>query len=779
MHPFPIDTLKEEILKCLDEVDFLVIKSTPGSGKTTRVPLFLSEKYKKKIYILEPRKLAAKLASEFVAKNKGERPGKSVGHIFKYEKMATPETQIIFLTEGTFLRILASDPELSDCDAIILDEFHERHYYTDIAFSFLHKIKEKNKNLKVIIMSATINLSELDNVLLGRVKTLELNETKHKLQIEHLPNNTLILKDPLERKVYNALSEVIKKPGHVLIFLPGMAEIRRCEEIIKNNFDCEVVVLHSEVAGINIDDSFYDLSFKRVILSTNIAESSVTIPGVRSVIDSGLHKISRINPVTRLPIVELRKISQSSAIQRANRAGREADGYALRLYAEQDYQNRDLFDVPEINRSDLSELIITSADLFKAPLHEFTFVAPLKESEVKRSQDFLYQLGFLEKGLPTTLAHKLSSLPFHPRISKILHEASLCHQKTFFQVVSFLAELLEPKNPSRFRNLANAFFKPKENAPHADLEKIILFGHVDQISKLRDGHKLIHPSGEVYSISTNLTNTIDPSHDLWLILDLDNRNEVTKLLPIEEEWLYDLPHFPIEETERADFNAETLKLTVERITHIGAIVLSKEKIASSNLSEESLTFVMKKLMGPFREKLKEESFKRLEVLEKYTSRKIADFDFEPWFKIQIPYLLNDGHYTLDTVLGFYVTDLFHFLIDDGSFDLEEDLPLFLKLHDKRKVPIHYDATNGIHCESYIQDFYGLKNAPSILKGKEKIKVHLLGPHKRALQVTTDLGSFWDKAYKELYSELKRDYPRHYWPLSPKDAEPILLLKNVK
>lgn len=779
MHPFPIDTLKDDILKSLDEVDFLVIKSTPGSGKTTRVPLFLSEKYKKKIYILEPRKLAAKLASQFVAKNKGEQPGKSVGHIFKYEKMATDETQVIFLTEGTFLRILASDPTLEDCDVVILDEFHERHYYTDIAFSFLHKIKEKNKNLKVIIMSATINLAELDNALVGRVKTLELNETKHKLHIDHLPNNTLVLKDPLERKVYNALSEVIKRPGHVLIFLPGMYEIRKCEEIVKNNFDCEVVILHSEVAGINIDESFYDLSHKRVILSTNIAESSVTIPGVRSVIDSGLHKISRINPITRLPMVELRKISQSSAVQRANRAGREADGYALRLYAEQDFQGRDLFDVPEINRSDLSELIITSADLFKAPLNDFTFVAPLKETEVKKSEDFLTQIGFLENKLPTPLAHKLSRLPFNPRVSKILYEASLCGSDTYNQVIHFLAELLEPKNTNRFKSLAKNYFRPKDNGEHADLEKIILFGYVDQISKLREGHKLIHSSGEVYAISPSISNNVDPSHELWIILDLDNRNEVTRLLPIEEEWLYDLPLFPIEESERIDFNPETLKLNVERVTHIGAIVLAKEKITNSELSDESIHFVMKKLSPLFKEKLKENTFTRLEILEKYTAAKIADFDFESWFKNQVPYLLSDSNYTLDTVLGFYVNDLFQFLNEEGAYDLEEDLPLFLKLHDKRKVPIHYDATNGIHCESYIQDFYGLKSVPSILKGKEKIKVHLLGPHKRALQVTTDLGSFWDKAYKELYAELKRDYPRHYWPLSPKEALPILLMKNVK
>lgn len=778
-HTFPIDSLKDEILTSLDQVDFLIIKSTPGSGKTTRVPLFLSEKYQKKIYILEPRKLAAKLASQFVAKNKGEAPGQSVGHIFKYEKMASEATQTIFLTEGTFLRILASDPELKDCDVVILDEFHERHYYTDIAFSFLHKIKEHNKNLKVIIMSATINLTELDATLSGRVKTIELNETRHQLQIEHLPNNTLVLKEPLERKVFNALSEIIKRPGHVLIFLPGMAEIRKCEEIISQRFDCEIVILHGELSGINIDDSFYDLDKKRVILSTNIAESSVTIPGVRSVIDSGLHKISRINPITRLPMLELRKISQSSAIQRANRAGREADGYALRLYAELDFQSRDLFDVPEINRSDLSELIITSADLFKTPLESFTFVAPLKESEIKKSRDYLTQIGFLENGLPSDLAHKLSRLPFHPRISKILHEASKANNETFNGVLHFLAEFLEPKNPARFKSLAKTFFKANDKGEAVDLEKILLFGYVDQISKLQGSQKLIHSSGEVYQLSPLVTRDVDPSHDLWIILDLDNRNEVTKLLAIEEEWLYDLPVFPIEESEKIDFNPENLKLSIERVAHIGAIVVSKEKVANSELSNSTLDFVGRKLAPLFKEKLNEESFKRLEILEKYTANKIAQFDFHSWFKNQIPYVLSDSSYTLDKVLEFYVADVFTFLNSEMEFDLEEDLPLFLKLHDKRKVPIHYDASNGIHCESYIQDFYGLKNAPSILKGKEKIKIHLLGPHKRALQVTMDLGSFWDKTYKELFAELKRDYPRHYWPLNPQDALPILLLKNVK
>jgi ATP-dependent helicase HrpB len=778
MHSFPIDSVKHEIFSALDSVDILIIKSTPGSGKTTRVPLFLSEKYKKKIYILEPRRLAAKLASHFVAKSRGEVPGQSVGHIFKYEKIANENTQIIFLTEGTFLRILASDPELNDCDVIILDEFHERHYYTDVALSFLLKIKETRKNLKIIIMSATINLSELDNLLQGKAKTIELNESKFNLEMNYLPNDTLVLKDPLERKVYNALLKATERVGHILIFLPGMFEIRKCEELLVNNFDYEVVILHGEVSGVVIDDSFYNLEAKKIILSTNIAESSVTIPGVRTVIDSGLHKISKLNPITRLPTIELKKISQSSAIQRANRASREDHGMAYRLYSEFDYQNRDKFDVPEINRVDLSELIISTSDIFKTDIEDFTFLAPLKDSEINKAKSYLEQIGLFLDGKPTPLSNRLSRFPFHPRISKILDEASKGNERTFNNVVNYLAELIEPKSTYRFKSLVKSFFRAQVAGQAIELEKLMLYGYIDQLAKLKD-HKLVHMNGEVYAISPKIADTIDPNHPLWIILDLDNRNQVTRLLSIEEEWLYDLPFFPIEETEKVDFSLESFKLVIERIYRIGAIVLSKEKLSNTELSDNTIEFVKKKLIPVFKAKLSENSFQRLYILEKYSLKKINDYNFDDWFKSQIPYLLSDSQYNLDVILEAYVKEIFNFLNSDLTFDLEKDLPLNLQLHDKRKVIINYDPSNGIHCESYIQDFYGLTVVPSILKGNEKMKIHLLGPHKRALQVTQDINSFWDKAYKNLYGELKRDYPRHYWPLDPKEAEPILLLKNVK
>ena len=778
MLSFPIDSLKNQILSSLDEVDFLVIKSTPGSGKTTRVPLFLKEKYNKKIYILEPRKLAAKLASGYVAKSLGEAPGQSVGHIFKYEKMTSDKTQIIFLTEGTFLRILASDSSLSDCDVIILDEFHERHYHTDVALSFLLKIKETNPYLKIIIMSATINLSELDNLLLGRAKTIELNESKYNLKIDYLPNNTLILKEPIERKVYNALSEIFEREGHILIFLAGMFEIKKCEEIIKNNFDCEIIILHGDVAGIDINDEYYDLQKKKVILSTNIAESSVTIPGVRSVIDTGLHKMSKLNPITRLPIIELRKISQSSAIQRANRASRESDGHAFRLYSEFDYLGREAFDIPEINRIDLSELIITTSDIFNSPIESLTFLAPLKESEVLKSKKYLEEIGLLKNGVHTEISKKLSKIPFHPRIAKILDEASKASDLSFNIVINYLAELVEPKGVHRFKLLAKKFFRSNPNGVDTDFEKIVLFGYIDQIAKLK-GQRLTHINGETYGVSPKISRDIDPNHSLWIILDLDNRNLVTKMLPIEEDWLYDLPCFPIEDSKKIDFDTLNFKLSIEQVSKIGAIVLSKEKLTKTKNTSDVVEYVAKKMTPIFLNKLDSSSFKRLQILEKYTEEKIKDFDLSSWFLTQVEYLLDDNTYDLETIFKAYILEIFNYLNTENVYDLDRDLPLVLQLNDKRKVEIHYDLSNGIHCASYVQDFYGLEKVPTILRGLEKIKIHLLGPHKRALQVTMDLMSFWDKTYKELYAELKREYPRHHWPINPKSAVPILLLKNVK
>ncbi len=783
MHSFPIDKIKNEILDSLESFDFLLIESTPGSGKTTRVPLFLREIFHNKILILEPRKLAASLASKFVAESIGENVGESVGHIFRFENKTSAKTKIIYLTEGTFIRIMNDNPTLDGVDVVILDEFHERHHQTDTALAYLLKLKEKRESLKIVIMSATIDLSELEKLLGPRSKVIKLDERKFQLEIKYLPNNTLVLKESLEKKVLNAINEVSHIKGNYLVFLAGMAEIKRCEEMLKKHFDADIIVLHSEVRGLSFDSTFYQYEKKRFILSTNIAESSVTIPGVTVVIDAGFHKQSRVNPVSRLPIVETRKISQSSAIQRANRAARESNGLAYRLYSEMDYQSRSKFDQPEILRIDLSEFYLTTLGLFDCSIENLKFLNPLDKKEIELSAQHLRDIEFIAKNNLTEMGNLAVKTPFPPRISRILFEAQKYSNETFNLVSQYMAQLIEPRNMNHcLTNILKFFSCLNKEAKNEEIEKIILFGFVDQIARYKNG-KFFHRNGEVFQIDETLKETMDTQHDLWILLDLGNNQYISRALPIEVDWLYDLPVFPFEENIIVDYDPVKNKILEQSNLKIGSIVLEESKKIQLSLNDQSREAMLKNLL-PLMQTQKETSqyFQRLYFLEKYVSRSVDDFKIHDWLGTQLDFILMKDFGSKEKMTESLIEDLsqeiFREVNVDGTFQLERDLPLFLQLHDKRSVAITYDKVNGIHVESYLQDFFGLESTPKILQGKEKLTIHLLGPHKRALQITQDLNSFWSNTYKTMVSELKREYPRHYWPDTPAKAKPILLLRNV-
>ena len=784
MASFPIDKIKNEILSSLESFDFLLIESTPGSGKTTRIPLFLRELFKNKILILEPRKLAASLASTFVAESIGESVGESVGHIFRFENRTSAKTKIIYLTEGTFIRMLNDNPTLDDVDVVVLDEFHERHHQTDTALAYLLKLKKKRDSLKIIIMSATIDLSDLENFLGARSKIIKLDERKYQLEIKYLPNNTLVLKESLENKVLNAVNEVINIKGNILIFLSGMKEIKLCEEMLRRNFDADIIVLHSEVKGLKFDSSFYQFEKKRFILSTNIAESSVTIPGVTIVIDSGFHKQSRVNPVSRLSIVETKKISQSSAIQRANRAARDSDGLAFRLYSEMDYQTRLKFDRPEILRIDLSELYLNTLGMFNCSINALYFLNQLDKKEIDQSAQHLHDIEFIAKNALTKMGTYAAKTPFPPRISRVLIEAQKFNIETFNEVAYFVARLIEPKNFNHcLANIFKYFSCLNKDAKKEELEKIILFGFVDQVARYKNG-KFFHRNGEIFQVDESLKETMDTQHDLWILLDLGNNQFVTRALPIEMDWLYDLPVFPFEENTIVEYDFLKNKIVEQNILKIGSIIIEDHKKYQHNLNDLSKQAMMK-ILYPIIDSQKEISqhFQRLYVLEKYVIKKIEEFNVREWLWAQFDFLLMKKFDSKEQMISILIEELsqeiFQSLNDGGAFHLDRDLPLFLQLHDKRSVSITYDKVNGIYVESYLQDFFGLESTPKILQGKEKLTIHLLGPHKRALQVTKDLNSFWSNIYKSMIAELKREYPRHYWPDIPEKAKPILLLRNVK
>lgn len=788
LYPLPIDALKAQVLDQFAQNSNLILKASPGSGKTTRLPLFLLPVVQKKIYILEPRRLAAKLAAIQVARELGENIGESVGYIFRYESVYSDKTRIFFLTEGTFLKILSQNKNLNDVNLVILDEFHERHLSTDASLAFLTKLqKESRPDLKLMVMSATIDTEPLENYLksFGTTSMLELNAARFPLEQKFLPNTTSVIQAPLAKKVLNAFLEVMEQniEGDFLVFLPGMREIRDCFTLLSPQceyYDINCLILHGDLDSKEQDLVLVPHQKRKCILSTNIAESSVTIPGIRIVIDSGLQRESSYNFYSGLPELKVTKISKAQAVQRAGRANREGPGHCYRLYAELDFEQRPYFHRPEIEKSDLSELYLLCLSLFHFPLDKLEWLQSPPANALKNAHDLLYVLNAVSSaGDITSVGAQLLKYPLHPRLARVLSEAQSSTPEVYRAVTKSLADILDEKNLERFYKLL-AFNQFKAGAPEKSLEEIFLKGFPDRVAKSR-GEKYIDVilmNGETLKISPAISHEFDSKHDLWIVMDLNNKGEVTHCLPIEEEWLYDLEPFPLVEETKYLWDERKHAVTQSTQTLIGKILLSEEK-NSPRESNDEIKKILKNIATAFIQELHHsQEYERLLTLNRLLSNKGVDHMENSVLDLFFHDHLAFADDEKKELSYSFFSELKELIDPENIYNLENDFPLFIQLTDKRKIPIHYDRSKDPWIESYIQDFYGLTKTPQLAKGKLALTLQLLGPHKRAIQVTQDLASFWSKTYPSMLKELSREYPRHYWPENPAVAKPILLKRQV-
>lgn len=788
LYPLPIDALKKQVLDQFDKVSNIVLKASPGSGKTTRLPLFLLPVVQKKIYILEPRRLAAKLAAIQVARELGEKIGESVGYVFRYESVYSEKTRIFFLTEGTFLKIFSQNKNLLDVDLVILDEFHERHLSTDASLSFLTKLqKETRPDLKLMVMSATIDTAPLEDYLksFGTTAMLELSAARFPLEQNFLPNTTSIIQASLAKKVLNCFLEIIEKniEGDILVFLPGMKEIKECFNLLSpqcEHYDINCLILHGDLDSKEQDLVLVPHKKRKCILSTNIAESSVTIPGIRIVVDSGLQRESSYNFFSGLPELKITKISKAQAIQRAGRANREGAGACFRLYAELDFEQRPYFHRPEIEKSDLSELYLLCLSLFHFPLEDLKWLQAPPANALSSAHDLLYALNAISPSQDiTTIGSKLLQYPLHPRLARILVEAQASTQPTYRAVLNALADFLDEKNRERFYKLLfyNQF---KADAKELSLEEIFLKGFPDRVAKSR-GDKyfdVIMANGETLKISSTIAHDFDSRHDLWIVMDLDNKGEVIHCMPIEEAWLYDLEPFPLKDETKYIWDEKKHAVVETSQTLIGKIVLSEEKRLPKKSNEAIKAILRNEARSCIKEFQHSQELERLLTVNRLLSNNevnhLENIVLNEFFQDHLSFGEDEKK-----ELSFYFFDALKKYIDpENVYSLETDFPLFVQLTDKRKIPIHYDRSKDPWIESYIQDFYGLTKTPVLAKGKLLLTLQLLGPHKRAIQVTQDLASFWSKTYPGMLKELSREYPRHYWPDNPASAKPILLKRQV-
>jgi len=429
MIPLPIDPLLPEICAALKSAPCLVLEAPPGAGKTTRVPRALLDvgfAERGEILVLEPRRLAARMAARRVAEELGEEVGKTVGYTMRFEDQSSAATRVRFVTEGTLTRRLLSNRDLAGVSVVLLDEFHERHLDGDVALSMLRRLQLGGRpDLKLIVMSATLDADKVATFL-DDAPRVRSEGRLFEVSVEHLSESD---DRPLESQLASAVRRLCEEgpEGDILVFLPGALEIRRAMEAcapLAKKADLRVLPLHGALSPAEQDRAVRPADRRKVILSTNVAETSVTIDGVVAVIDSGLARVMTHSPWSGLPTLRLSKISRASATQRAGRAGRTRPGRCLRLYTKGDYLSRPAFEAAEIARADLCETVLELlsagvSDPTRFPWFEAPPVAALEAAEA-----LLLRLGAIDEGRRvTSTGRRMLRFPVHPRLGRMIVEA--------------------------------------------------------------------------------------------------------------------------------------------------------------------------------------------------------------------------------------------------------------------------------------------------------------------------------------------------------------------
>lgn len=798
----PIDSSLKKIVSLLENENTLILEAAPGAGKTTRVPpAFLKATFiqNKKIFVIEPRRLAAKLAATRVAEELGEKIGKTVGYRFRFESQGTSETKIWFLTEGLFIRHLLSDPTLSDVGIVIIDEFHERHLHGDSALAILRALQaEIRKDLRVLIMSATLDSIALKETLKCEVVSVEGRA---------YPVETIYLDREhqyLDARVVSALRWIAQGEneceGDILVFLPGALEIRKCIDSaaeIAREHGWDLFPLYADLSRDDQERALKVSDRRRVIFSTNIAESSVTIPGIRIVIDTGLSRQASYSWWAGLPSLQTKSISRASAIQRAGRAGRTAPGKCIRLYSKNDFETRRPFDVPEIMRADLSQIILEHSQLkerISLPSFEsLPWFEPPTQGSSESAQKLLYQLGALDqKGNLTETGRNLLKISAHPRVARIVLEGAgtksihsvvaaavyLSEEKTkgLQNIVEALAEY-EPRGLSKryFDDLLSQSKKLgmeglREMPPSSKgiLEKFLLAGFPDRVGKLE---------GSKYFLSEGGTVSIPASHSEYVLV-LDAREsgarsqaQVSLYCDIQPEWLFDSEPTRISEEEIVSWDEKREKASVVSQIRYGELILTESTVDSRHC--EAVARELVKRVGAigwekvFDAERVNQWMNRVHFLIRENSKNnvvIADNDIRKAIESAC---LENGFSSIAELKSIALTDYLAAHVDPSILgDLNRFAPESIVLARGRKVTIHYEADRPPWIESRLQDFFGMEQGPSINQGQTKLVLHLLAPNYRAVQVTTDLAGFWKRIYPDLRKELGRRYPRHSWPENP-------------
>ena len=770
-NPLPVDAILPEILDSLKLHPNLVIVAAPGAGKTTRVPPALLGLVRGDVVVLEPRRIAARLAARRVASELGETVGETVGYQIRFEESIGPQTRLRFVTEGILTRRLLSDTHLQGVAAVVLDEFHERHLESDLALALLKRLQRTRRDLLVVVMSATLDADPVAQFL-GGCPIVRSEGKLFDLAIKHLPYSP----EPLEVQVQNAV-ELLVDSGHsgdTLVFLPGSVEIRRamraCGDVARRA-GALVLPLHGSLPPNEQDRALSPASQRKLILATNVAESSITVEGVTAVIDSGLARFAAYSPWSGLATLHVGRVSKASAKQRAGRAGRTAPGRVLRLYTEEDYSRRPEQDAPEILRSDLSQLCLELRAMGIAHVSDIAWLDAPAEVAVERAESLLDRLGARGE-----MAQRLARYPLPPRLSRILVEAveRSVGEHGCVAVALLGAGVRAEKNDllaamdaqldrrvlqhvAQLRRIARISGKKK----HDDVALLmsVLSGFPDRVARLRAGKQVLLSTGGSAELEGE-----SPRYEFMVAVDAEDRKE--KPLPlirmtarIEPEWLIDL--FP---DHVKDQSSVVWNRLAERVDAVSALLYDELMIQESRGAVPDPQAAAE-LLAQKAQEAGIERFVDVDDLNEFLGR----VEFAGLAVPDIPQALRELCVGLRSFaeLKKAAVDLVSVLEQKiGARRFRELAPESIRLQKGRQTKVHYERGKPPWIASRLQDFFGMHDTPRIGPERTPLVVHLLAPNQRAVQTTTDLAGFWERLYPEVRRELMRRYPRHAWPERP-------------
>ena len=767
----PVDAILPEIIDSLKRRSNLVIEAPPGAGKTTRVPPALLEMVSGEVVVLEPRRIAARLAARRVAWEMGEQAGETVGYQVRFDEVVGPRTRLRFVTEGVLTRRMLSNPSLQGVGAVVLDEFHERHLESDLALALLKRLQKTRPEMRIVVMSATLEADPVARYL-DDCPILRSEGRLFPLAIRHLPYSP----QPLGAQVSDAVRLLIDEghSGDTLVFLPGVAEIRRamreCEAVARRS-GLLMLPLHGDLTPAEQDRAVAPAAQRKLILATNVAESSVTVEGVSAVIDSGLARFATYSPWTGLPTLHVGRVSKASAKQRAGRAGRTGPGRVLRLYTEQDYLLRPEHEAPEIVRSDLSQLCLALRAQGIPHISEIDWLDAPPAAAVESAEVLLDR--FHATG---DMAQRLARYPLPPRLARILVEAierGVGHdgcvaaallgagaQSDKNDLLSAIESAHDPRTLQHIEQLRRIARPPRQK--HHDDEALlmsILTGFPDRVARRRTDNQVLLSNGASAEIVGE-----PPGYEFMVAVDAEDRKD--KRLPlirmtarIEPEWLIDLFPDHVREQSSVEWNRAG-----ERVEAVNALLYDELTIQESRGAMPDAEGAAE-LLGQKAVEAGIERFVDGDALDALLAR-IEFAGLEPPDLAQTLSELCTGLRSFAELKS--AGENFLPMLEQriGARRLNELVPSRIRLQGGRETKVHYERGKPPWIASRLQDFFGMRETPRIGLAQTPVVVHLLAPNQRPVQTTTDLAGFWERLYPQVRRELMRRYPRHSWPERP-------------